>query len=78
MRLTEREANQALILSEEELAPRSPGLHVSEILRHIDQQLGKNAKNDFTEADLGRFALVGRLWEAQLAAAAFKPPATSA
>jgi hypothetical protein len=61
-----------LILSSEQEAIRTPGIHVSQVLRYIRENLGQ--KSDFDEAELGRFALVGRLWEAQLAEAMFLPP----
>lgn len=63
----------SLVLSEEQLASRSPGLHVSSIINHISTTLGRR-DNDFTEAELNRFATIGRLWEAQLAQALFRPP----
>ena len=75
MKLTERILDLSqLVLSSEQTQVRSGGIHVSSVIRHISKQIGRQKENTFTEADLDKFALVGRLWEAQLAAAMFQPP----
>jgi hypothetical protein len=63
-----------LIISEEQLAVRTPGVHVSSIIRHIGNQIGTNKGNGFTEDDLGQMAAIGRLWEKLLADVLFPPP----
>lgn len=73
MKIEEQELDLSqLVLSSEQSQERTPGVHVSGVLRHIREQLGE--PSDFSEDDLGKFAVVGRLWEAQLAAAMFPPP----
>lgn len=63
-----------LQLSEEQLGSRTPGIHVSQIIRHIVTTAGLQKENDFTESDLDDFALVGRLWEQMLADAYYTKP----
>ncbi len=61
-------------ISVEQLQPRSQGLHVSQIIRHIMVTSGLAKDSGFSEDDLGLFAIIGRLWEQMLADAMFKPP----
>ena len=61
-------------ISQEQFQPRSAGLHVSQIIRHIVTTSGLAEVNDFTEDDLNMFAIIGRLWEEMLARTLFKPP----
>lgn len=63
----------SLVISQEQLAPRSSGVHVSQIVRKLSRAMGKR-DGDFTDEQLDRFAIVGRLWEKLLAEALFKPP----
>jgi hypothetical protein len=75
MRMAERTVSVSdLIISSEQDTVRSSGIHVSSIIRHMSRASGNQKANDFTEDDLDMFATVGRLWEAQLAAAMFQPP----
>ena len=62
-----------LPISEEQLAPRSLGLHVSQIINNISTTIGRR-DNDFTRDDLDAFAVVGRLFERILAETIFRPP----
>jgi hypothetical protein len=61
-------------ISSEQSAERSVGLHVSAIIQHILVTSGLAEQSDFTEADLGMFAVIGRLWEQMLADSMFKAP----
>lgn len=63
-----------LKLSSEQSAVRSPGIHVSGIIRAIAKEMGRKQGNEFTAYDLDHFAVVGRLWESQLAAAKYPEP----
>lgn len=63
-----------LVLSSEQSAIRSPGIHVSAIIRAMARELGRKQGNEFTAYDLDHFAVVGRLWEAQLAVAKYPEP----
>jgi hypothetical protein len=63
-----------LEISSEQSASRTPGVHVSQIIRSIGIAIGTNKGNDFTEDDLNNFAIVGRLWERVLADILFQPP----
>ena len=63
-----------LVLSSEQLAPRSNGIHVSAVIRHMSKAIGRQKENDFTDEDLNMFASVGRMFETQLAAAMCPPP----
>lgn len=63
----------SLIISPEQIAPRTPGNHVSSIIKTMAMAMGKR-DGDFTEEQLGRFATLGRLWEVQLSNALFKEP----
>jgi len=75
VRLSERTVSMSdLVLSPEQNAVRSSGIHVSAVIRHMSKAIGRAKENDFTEDDLNMFATVGRLFEAQLAAATFQPP----
>lgn len=76
MRLTELTVDVADLntISSEQLQPRSVGLHVSQIIRHILVTSGLEEQSDFTEDDLNQFAIIGRLWEQMLADAVFKAP----
>jgi len=75
VKLTETDIDlSTLIISDEQLAVRTPGVHVSSIIRHIGNQIGTNKGNDFTEEDLSWFAIIGRLWERVLADILFPPP----
>jgi hypothetical protein len=62
-----------LSISSEQDAIRTPGTHVSQILRHIKATIGP-VKNDFDENDLAWFALIGRLWERTLSETLYLPP----
>jgi len=62
-----------LPISEEQLAPRSLGLHVSQIINYISTTIGRR-DNDFTREDLDAFAVVGRMFERILAETIFRPP----
>lgn len=74
MRTTQRQFDlSSLVISQEQLAPRSEGAHVSAIVRKLSRAMGKR-DGDFTEQDLDKFAIVGRLWERLLADALFRPP----
>lgn len=61
-------------ISVEQLQPRSAGLHVSSIIRHIIVTSGLAKDGNFNEDDLELFAIIGRLWEQMLADVMFKPP----
>lgn len=76
MKLTELTVSVADLdhISQEQSAERSVGLHVSQIINHIMVTSGLAEANDFTENDLGMFAIIGRLWEQMLANVLFKPP----
>jgi hypothetical protein len=86
VKLTEREFDiGSLIISEEQQAgiPRSVGIHVSDIVRVLSKAYADDEiaslqrpprKNSFTEADLNRFAQVGRIWERVLAETVFTRP----
>lgn len=75
MKLTERIVTLSdLVLSEEQNAVRSSGVHVSSVIRHIEETLSPKRGNTFTDDDMVAFATIGRLWEAQLAMAKFTPP----
>lgn len=76
MRLTELSVSTADFgnISQEQSQPRSVGLHVSQIIHHIMVTSGLAEANDFTEDDLGMFAIIGRLWEQMLADVMFRPP----
>lgn len=64
---------ESLIVSPEQLAPRSPGTHVSGVINKIAVALGRR-DNDFSLDDLNHFALLGRVFEVVLAQTLFKPP----
>jgi hypothetical protein len=75
LKLTETDIDlSSLIISEEQGQLRTPGVHVSSIIRRISEVIGTNKKNDFTEEDLNAFAIIGRLWERVLADVLFPPP----
>jgi hypothetical protein len=63
-----------LVISDEQSSARTPGTHVSDIIRHIDKAMNKEKDNKFTEDDLELFAIIGRMWEAQISKAMLKPP----
>lgn len=44
-------------------AKRTPGIHLTDVLRDIDGVLGRLKKNSFSADDLDAFALEGYLWE---------------
>jgi hypothetical protein len=75
VRMSERTVSMAgLVLSPEQSQPRSPGIHVSSVIRHMSKAIGRQKENDFTEQDLDMFASVGRIFEVQLATAMCPPP----
>ena len=75
LKLTEKDIDlSTLVISEEQNVKRTPGIHVSAIIRHIGLAIGTNKGNNFTEDDLNNFAIVGRLWERVLADLLFPPP----
>ncbi len=76
MKVTELTVNvdDLATISSEQLTVRSVGLHVSSIIQHIVTASGLAELNDFTEADLDHFAVIGRLWEEMLARTLFQPP----
>ena len=77
MRVSERAfAISELVVSDEQTNVRTPGVHVSDIIRYIDKAMneGKEKDNKFTEDDLELFAIIGRMWEAQISNAMLKPP----
>jgi hypothetical protein len=75
MKLTERDIDlSTLIISEEQSASRTLGVHVSSIIRNIGIAIGTNKGNTFTEGDLNQFAIIGRLWERVLSEVLFSPP----
>lgn len=76
MRLTELTVDVADLghISQEQLQPRSVGLHVSQIIQYIVTTSGLQKGNSFDDADLGMFASVGRLWERILAEVMFPAP----
>jgi hypothetical protein len=61
------------IVSEEQLRPRAPGTHVSDIVKYLCHMTGRY-KDDREEEELERFAVLGRLWERILAEVLFLPP----
>lgn len=63
-----------LALSEEQSRPRTSGVHVSSVIRHIVHTSGIQKDSGFTEDDLDAFAVIGRLWERVLADALYTPP----
>ena len=69
MRLTELRTSidDLALISSEQSQPRSVGLHVSSIIRHIMVTSGLAKDSNFTDEDLEYFAVVGRLWERVLA-----------
>lgn len=75
MKLTELTVNAGDLshISEEQLQPRSVGLHVSSIVNYISTTLGRR-DNDFSRDDLDAFAVVGRMFERILAETIFLPP----
>lgn len=76
MRLAERVVDlSGLVLSSEQLATRTAGIHVSTLIRRLSAAMGrKKGDGTITEDELDRYAMVGRMWEAQLAAAYLCPP----
>ena len=75
MKLVERDVDlSTLPISEEMLASRTVGVHVSSIIRNIGIKIGTNKGNTFSEDDLNSFAVIGRLWERVLADLLFPPP----
>ena len=63
-----------LIISPEQSSPRSPGLHVSEVIHHIVTTMG--IRDEWADGDqLNEYAQIGRVWEVliarELAAAQF-------
>ena len=63
-----------LQVSQEQSGSRTPGIHVSSIIRHLVTTAGLQKDNDFTENDLDHYALVGRLWEQMLADVYYTKP----
>lgn len=63
-----------LILSPEQLQARTDGVHVSAIVKQLSNAVEGKQQGDFTEEQLNSFAVLGRLWEAQLSEALFKEP----
>lgn len=62
MKLTEIGAGIAdLIISEEQSRPRSPGLHVSDVIKYMRKALGKDA--EWGEDELETASQLGRIWE---------------
>ncbi len=75
MKMTERDIDLSqLEISSEQSASRTPGVHVSAIIRRIGIAIGTNKGNNFTADDLNNFAIIGRLWERVLAEVLFQPP----
>lgn len=66
-------AIENLIVSPEQLAPRTPGRHVSGVINYLSRSLGRR-DNHFTLIDLEHFALLGRVFEVVLSQTMFKPP----
>jgi len=62
-----------VVISDEQARTRSPGLHLTGVIRHI-QKVMKVQDDTFTELDLNHFALVGRCWERYLAEQVYQPP----
>lgn len=74
MKVTQRQFDlSSLVVSSEQLQPRTDGVHVSHIVRKLSRAMGRR-DGDFTEEQLDKFAIVGRLWERLLADALFRPP----
>jgi hypothetical protein len=74
MKLAEREFSfDGLVVSSEQTAPRSAGIHVSQIIRHINAKVGPR-RNEMSEENLNAYAIFGRIWEQYLADATFKAP----
>lgn len=63
-----------LKISPEQSQVRSSGIHVSTVIRHISNTLSRKQGNEFSTYDLDHFAVVGRLWETQLALAKYPEP----
>lgn len=80
MKITTRDFNiSSLEISEEQKAgiARTEGVHVSAIIKLLSQRYGEEGKgkrSSFTEADLDKFAQVGRIWERVLAETVFTRP----
>lgn len=60
-------------ISQEQLAVRTPSQHVSSVINYIMTTAGMR-DNVFSRNDLDLFAIIGRLWEQQLANAKFCAP----
>ena len=63
-----------LAISEEQSRPRTEGVHVSSVIRHIVKTSGIQKDTGFDADDLDQFAIVGRLWERVLADAKYVAP----
>lgn len=74
MKLSVREIDLgSIVISPEQLAPRTAGLHVSSIIQYISETVGRR-DNEMTREQLDRYAIFGRIWEKHLADALFIPP----
>lgn len=61
------------MLSSEQTAVRSRGVHVSAIVDYISRTIGRR-DNTFTQAHLDSFASIGRAFEGYMAQSVFPPP----
>ena len=74
MKATQRPFDlSSLIISPEQIQPRTEGAHVSHIVRKLSRAMGRR-DGDFTDEQLDKFAIVGRLWERVLADCLFTKP----
>jgi hypothetical protein len=75
VRISERTFDLSeLVVSDEQLSVRTPGIHASDIIRHIHKAMVPEKLGRFTEDDLDILAFIGRLWEAQIAKSVCRPP----
>lgn len=64
----------SLLISSEQLQPRLPGVHVSDVIKHIVKVGGLRKTEGYTDDDLAEFGIFGRVWEHHLALTLFQPP----
>lgn len=76
MKITTTEVDfTSLVLSEEQSrTDRTPGIHVSDIIKYLSELAGEGGDDTYTREDLDRFAQLGRMWEQMLADVVYTRP----